>query len=152
MGGGASKASYATLEKTVIGDDKWVTFCETYDLTLQEQSEFFALWSRMDRKRRGEVNAEQFRKTWYLLPSADTTDEQNREIILRWFLSLDKDAVPGAEHRLYFQEFAVIRIFFTYHHFLLIIITIIHHYHLFHPLSLKRSAPSHSARSVSTVS
>ena len=57
MGGGASKASYATLEKTVIGDDKWVTFCETYDLTLQEQSEFFALWSRMDRKRRGEVNA-----------------------------------------------------------------------------------------------
>ena len=120
MGGGASKSPYATLEKTVKGDDKWVTFCDTFELTQEEQSEFFSLWSRMDRKRRGEVNADQFRKTWYLLPSAETTDEQNREIILRWFLSLDKDAVPGAEHRLYFQEFAV-SISLAHHHFIIVL-------------------------------
>ena len=104
MGGGASRSPWATLEKTVQGDDKWKTFCDTFTITEKEQQAFWSLWARMDRKKTGEVNAETFRKTWYLLPSSEVSDESNREVILRWFLSLDKDAVPGAENRLYFRE------------------------------------------------
>ena len=77
------------LPQYLISSDcffKWSSFCKTFTLSEKEQQEFWSLWARMDRKKTGEVNAETFRKTWYLLPTAEVSDESNREVIL------DKDA------------------------------------------------------------
>jgi len=88
---------YATLKGTIKNDDKWESFVRKFQINAKEQKKFWHHWSKMDKKKKGEITFPVFVKAWKIPPS-------DREIVGRFFSTLDGDKANGDEDLLYFQE------------------------------------------------
>mmetsp|Transcript_40260 Transcript_40260/g.90370 ORF Transcript_40260/g.90370 Transcript_40260/m.90370 type:complete len:263 (-) Transcript_40260:71-859(-) len=89
---------YATLKGTIKNDDKWESFTRKFQINDKEQKKFWNVWSKMDKKKKGEITFPMFVKAWKIPPN-------DREIVGRFFSTLDGDKANGDEDLLYFQEF-----------------------------------------------